>query len=306
MRNLSPIILFVYNRPWHTEQTVQALQKNLLAAKSDLFIFSDGPKVENDENVKKVREYIKTIDGFKSETTIEREKNLGLANSVISGVTEIINKFGKVIVLEDDLVTSKYFLKFMNESLGFFKQREDVFSISGHNYPPSIMKIPKSYKHDIYLSYRFGSWGWATWIDRWNKVDWEIKDYEKFKNDKKLQKKFKRGGDDVPGLLKYQMDGKIDSWSIRFNYCHFVCDCYNVRPVKTLVENIGFDGSGVHCGNIKKLDDSLHDDFCPRLSNVLLNKKILNNFANVSKEPPTPCRYSLKRFFRKIIKKIVA
>ena len=297
----SPLILFVYNRLWHTEQTVEALKNNDLSGESNLFIFSDGPKVAGDENVKLVREYIKTISGFKSISIIERENNLGLADSVISGVSEIINKYGKVIVLEDDITTARFFLKFMNDSLEFFKDRSDVFSVSGHNHSSSIMKIPKSYKHDIYLSYRFGSWGWATWKDRWNKVDWEVKGYEKFNNNKELHKRFERGGIDAPELLKSQMEGKIDSWAIRFNYSHFIHDCYNVRPAKTLVKNIGFDGSGVHCEKNEKYQDVLDDSFNPMLYDIGLHKKILNNFAKVADRSP---KYSIKRFFKKIIKKV--
>lgn len=303
-KKLSPIILFVYNRPWHTEQTVEALKKNELASESDLFIFSDGPKIENDENVRKVREYIKTVDGFKSVKIIEREKNLGLANSVIAGVTEIVNKFGKVIVLEDDLVTSKYFLKFMNEALEFFKDREDIFSISGYSYPPSIMKIPGFYKHDVYLSYRFGSWGWASWIDRWNKVDWEIKDYEQFKKDNKMNADFNRGGSDMSDMLISQMEGKIDSWAIRFDYAHFKNNCYNIRPVKSLVKNIGFDGSGVHCGTADIFNDDMKNDFLPMLEDIKLNKNVIKSFYNVFQPPKSTARYSLSRFVLKLFKRL--
>ena len=147
---LAPIVLFVYNRPWHTQQTVEALQKNELAAESDLYIFADGPKTANDEKVNEVRKYIKTITGFKSVTIFEKEKNCGLANSVIAGVTEIINKFGEVIVVEDDIVTSKYFLKFINEALDFFANDPKIFSISGYTYSDKIMKIPKA-TNKIYI-----------------------------------------------------------------------------------------------------------------------------------------------------------
>jgi GT2 family glycosyltransferase len=118
MKKQAPIALFVYNRPWHTRQTVEALKKNELASESELFIYSDAPKNgKAKEKVKEVREYIKTIDGFKKVTIIERENNWGLADSIIDGVTKIVNEYGKIIVLEDDLVTSPYFLKFMNEAL---------------------------------------------------------------------------------------------------------------------------------------------------------------------------------------------
>jgi hypothetical protein len=246
--NLSPIILFVYNRPWHTEQTIAALKKNTIASNSTLYVFSDAAKKENDENVKKVREYIKTVVGFKSVIIIEREKNLGLANSVISGVTEIINKFGKAIVLEDDIITAPNFLQFMNDALDKYEGDKKIFSISGYNVP---MKCPAEYEKDVFLSYRYSSWGWATWIDRWEEADWDVKGWEEVFSDKSINKKFQRGGEDLQYIFKAQMNGTLNSWAIRWYYSHFRKDRFTVFPVRSLVENIGFDGTGVHCGNAK-------------------------------------------------------
>ena len=174
--NLAPIILFVYNRPEHTKKTVEALKSNLFASESLLFIFSDGYKNQNDKRaVEDVRKYISTISGFKEIKINLKDNNLGLANSVISGVTEVINKYDKAIVLEDDIITSKYFLKFMNEALDFYEEDKRIYSISGYNFP---IKIPESYQHKIYISPRPSSWGWATWKDRWEKVDWNISDFD--------------------------------------------------------------------------------------------------------------------------------
>ena len=160
---LAPIVLFTYNRPLHTKQTVQALQKNYLASESELYIYSDGPKDKNaTEKVREVREYIKSIDGFKKVTIFERDKNLGLANNIISGVTKIVNEYGKIIVLEDDIVTSKYFLKFMNEALEIYMNEKKVWHISGWNYP-----LDKDGLGDIFLWRGMNCWGWATWSDRW-------------------------------------------------------------------------------------------------------------------------------------------
>src|SRR3972149_4549324 len=132
----APIALFVYNRPWHTKQTIEALQKNILARRSKIIIFSDGPKTESHQNlVSDVRRYIETIDGFAHITLIKREQNLGLANSIISGVTEIVNRYGRVIVLEDDLITSPYFLQFMNTALNIYADTETVGGINGFMYP---------------------------------------------------------------------------------------------------------------------------------------------------------------------------
>ncbi len=303
--SLAPIILFVYNRPWHTQQTVEALQKNDLSSESDLYIFADGPKVnatdEQKEKIKQVREYIHKISGFKSVTICEKETNCGLANSVIAGVSKIINKFGKAIVVEDDLVTSKYFLRFMNEALDFFENDDQIFSVSGYNYPAKTMEIQKNYKHDLYLSYRHASWGWATWKNRWNTIDWEVVDFKKFSENTKLQKAFNRGGADMSGMLKAQMEGKIDSWAIRFDYSMFKQNKFNIRPVKSLVTNVGLDSSGTHTGADEKLITTLDDDWMPQIETVKSNKKILKNFRKVFDPPP---RYSLKRFIRKIWKRL--
>jgi hypothetical protein len=302
---LAPIILFVYNRPWHTQQTVEALQKNELATDSELFIFADGSKAnateEQKEKIRQVREYINRINGFKSVKIYEKEKNCGLANSVIAGVTEIINKFGKAIVVEDDLVTSRYFLRFMNEALDFFENDDRIFSVSGYTFPSKTMNIPANYKKDIYLSYRHGSWGWGTWKNRWNSVNWEVADFKEFSHSRKSQEAFHRGGADVSGMLKAQVEGKIDSWAIRFDYSLFKQNKFNIRPVKSLVINVGLDNSGTHTGADEKLVTILDDNWLPRIETVKPNKKILKNFRRVFDPPP---RYSLKRFIGKVLKRL--
>ena len=217
--NLAPIVLFVYNRPWHTRQTVEALRKNDLAIESNLIIYSDGPKNELvEQSVNEVRHYIKSIHGFKSIEIIERDQNLGLANSIISGVTEVINKFKKVIVLEDDLISSTQFLLFINQALAQYKDENKILSVSGYSYP---INIPINYKYDGYCSYRSMSWSWGTWQNRWQKADWEVKDFNDFVDNKERQKTFNRGGDDLSDLLISQVERGINSWSIIWDYTHF-------------------------------------------------------------------------------------
>ena len=283
---LSPIILFVYNRPWHTRQTIEALQRNELADQSELFIFSDGLK--NDEakiKVEEVKYYIGDIKGFKKVAIIKRESNHGLAKSIINGVTEIINEYKKVVVLEDDLITSPYFLGYMNKALEFYTDKKEIMSISGYNHPPSLMKFPENSPYDVYLNYRNSSWGWATRKDRWERIDWEIQDYNEFKSNKKKQKEFARAGDDMPGMLKAQMENKIDSWAIRFSYAHFKNDCYSVCPVKSYVNNIGHDGSGAHCPKTDKylnnLSGATKNPYF--VANISINNEIVKKFRNVYK-----------------------
>jgi len=283
---LSPIIVFTYNRPWHTRQTIEALQKNEFAGDSEIFIYSDAP--QNEQAVKKVsdvRNYIKTIDHFRKVTIIERDRNLGLANSIIDGVAKIVNEYGRVIVLEDDLVTSPFFLKYMNEALNYYQNYSIIFSITGYNNPSISMRIPKDYKQDIYFNPRNSSWGWATWRDRWNKADWDVKDYQQFTLDKAAQKRFERGGDDLTDMLKAQMERRINSWAIRWTYTHFKNDGLCVYPMLSFVENIGLDGSGIHCGldsSQKFSNRSLSMNNNIQFSrDIQVNEKIMNEFRKI-------------------------
>ena len=161
--NYAPIVLFTYNRLLHTRKTVESLQNNELANKSNLFIFSDGPKNEKDQVIiKDIRNYLKKIKGFKKIEIIEREKNFGLANNIIDGVTKIVNEYGKIIVLEDDILTNQYFLKFMNEALEFYEKEEKVMHISGYMYPIDSKELP-----DTFFIKPTTCWGWATWKRAW-------------------------------------------------------------------------------------------------------------------------------------------
>lgn len=295
---LSPIALFVYNRLWHTQQTVEALKKNELAETSELFVFSDGPKSEADkEKVLAVRKYIKTILGFKSVNIVEREQNLGLANSIITGVTEIVNRYGKIIVMEDDLVTSPYFLTFMNNALTFYKDNPRIFTVTGYSFP---VKIPKDYHHPVYLSYRHSSWGWGTWKENWVNVDWDVKNFYEFFKNRRAIKTFNRGGNDLADMLSDQFLGKIDSWSIRFDYHCFRYDGLCLLPVKSLVKNIGFDGSGIHCGMSDKYEIELPIEFGKNIEftdNIHVDQRII-------KEIKKKFNYYLLRRIRKIISKL--
>ena len=244
-RELAPVIMFVYNRLDSVEQTIENLKRNELAEQAELFIFSDAAKKESQvENVSLVRNYIHKIDGFKSVHIIEAEKNKGLAKSVITGVTEIINEKGKVIVVEDDLITLPQFLTFMNDALDFYEDEKKIWSISGYQFP---FELPETYTKSVYVAYRSSSWGWATWKDRWETIDWEVKDYSSYKYNPLRIAKFCKGGTDLDKMLRYQMQGKIDSWAIRWCYNQCKQDKYTIYPVKSLVNNIGTDGRGTHC-----------------------------------------------------------
>ncbi len=278
---LAPVLLFVYNRPRHTERTLNELRKNELAGQSDLTIYCDGPRLKQDRSsVEETREIVRSVTGFKTVEVVERDQNMGLAGSIIKGVSDIIEDLGKVIVLEDDLVTSPCFLTFMNNALDRYENTENVFSVSGYNLPPSVMRFPRSYTDDVYFNPRNSSWGWATWRDRWAQADWEAFDTARLMNDPKMRKEFNLGGDDLTDMLIAQKEGRIDSWSIRWTLSHFMNNALSVYPVFSYVDNIGLDGSGVHC----RADDSQRVDLSRARrevrfpENAKVNKAVMRAF----------------------------
>lgn len=249
--NLAPIALFVYNRPWHTQQTIEALKKNILAPESDLIIFSDGPKdsTESRESVFKLREYLKTISGFKSVKIVAREENYGLAKSIINGVTEVVNEYSRIIVLEDDMITSKYFLQYMNEALNLYEYEDKVISVHAYIYPVKKL-LPETY-----FLRGADCWGWATWKRGWDLFESDGKKLLKELVDRKLIKKFDFNGSyPYTQMLHDQIAGKNNSWAIRWYASAFLKDKLTLYPGKSLINNIGFDGSGTHCRGMNKID----------------------------------------------------
>jgi hypothetical protein len=237
---LAPVVLFTYQRLDTLQQTVEALKLNYLAAESDLYIYSDAAKgVDDQEAIDCVRDYIKSIHGFKTITIHESDSNKGLASSIIEGVNDILKTHGAVIVVEDDLVSSPNFLNYMNASLHFYKEESKVFSIAGYSLP---IKNCQS-EFDVYFTSRSSSWGWATWKDRWEGIDWEVKDYSSFKNNSVARQNFNKMGSDMSKMLNSQMSGGINSWAIRWCYHQFKNNLYSVHPFVSKIRNIGFNSS---------------------------------------------------------------
>ncbi len=244
---LAPVIVFAYNRKKHLQQVLDALEHSDLSEQSCLYVFSDGPKREkNIQEVQEVRYFLQEYQkksNFQEVTIIEAPHNKGLAKSIIEGVTNIINEYGKAIIVEDDTIVAPYFLKYMNEALDFYREKQNIFSIGGLALP---MDLPKGYKFDIIKTQRVTSMCWATWKDRWNTIDWSMPDYKKFRFNIKARKQFNRWGMDRSNMLDDQMNGRINSWAIRFDYHMWKLGTYNIIPKKTLVNNAGFDGTGTH------------------------------------------------------------
>lgn len=300
---LAPIVLFVYNRPFHTEQTLFALQKNNLAAQSILYIYCDGPKEnaseESIKNIKKVRQIVKDKQWCKEVFIVESEQNKGLADSIQKGVSEIIKKHGRAIVMEDDLITSPVFLSYMNKALNYYESRKSVFSIGGYNMPSNMMQIPDDYDYDVYVCLRNDSWGWATWEDRWNQVDWSVSQYQSMLNNPQLQEAFNRGGDDVFEMLQMQQSAKLNIWSIQFTMAHFVNHAVSIIPTVSYVDNVGLDGSGENCGTHLSLRNNfLNTNENIRFLDILYeDKRIINAFYNAN------CRKK-RPMWQKLINKI--
>ena len=268
----APIVLFVYNRPWHTLQTLEAIAKNELADKSTLYIFSDGVKSNTSEielkKIEEVRDILQRKQWCEKVHIIERKDNIGLANSVISGVSDVINKHKKVIVLEDDIITSSYFLRFMNSSLNFYEKKEKVMQVSGFQYT-----IDGLVKNKVYLHRRTTSWGWATWSRSWKFFIEDINTIlKRFSNKDKYIFNID-GTVDRYRMLLDQKDKKIDSWAIRWAASVHLNSGLVVWPEQGLVKNIGFDGSGVHCEEtqITKIN------FIEKDIQFVFSKKILEN-----------------------------
>ena len=240
-----PVIIFVYNRPQHTRETVEALLKNDLADQSDLTVFSDAAKNSGAaQQVQEVRDYLKTITGFKSVRIVEREENWGLAKSIIQGVTEVVNQYGKVIVLEDDIVTSPAFLQFMNQALNFYEEQKRIWHVSGWSYP-----IETEGLDDVFLWRAMNCWGWATWADRWQYFkknptalieNWSAEEKNRFALD---------GSNSFWKQVEANAEGKIDTWAIFWAATIFQNSGLCLNPAVSYSDNIGHDGSGVHCGS---------------------------------------------------------
>jgi len=255
----APIILFVYNRLNHTKQLVESLKANVGCEQHDFYIYSDGPakslgsQEDQTKSVEEVRSYIKTIDGFASVHIIEREKNVGLAGNVIDGVTTVVNKYGTVIVLEDDLVLSPYFLQFMQDALDTYKDEEKVGHIQACDFTQNP-QLP-----DTFFINWTGSWGWATWARAWKQyhIDGQYLLDQLVKRRLTYQFNFD-GTYSYTKMLRKQIKGKNSSWAIRWYASLFLSDMLALNVGHALVQNKGFDGTGTHCGGGELYASSLY------------------------------------------------
>ena len=256
--NPAPVIVFTYKRTDTLKKLIASLLTNGLASETVLYLFSDGPKNNEDvEIVNEVRDYVKTIAGFKQIKYAFSNDNLGLAVSIISGVSKVFLTADAAIILEDDLMVTPNFLIFMNQALERYQSEKNAFSVSGYSFNLGTSKIRGD---DCYFLNRGWSWGWATWKDRWDNIDWVVGDYNNFSNDKKLKAMFNRGGSDLTAMLKKQMTGKLDSWAIRWFYAQFKLAGLTLYPIKSKIINNGFDERATHTTGSKGRYIPLLDD----------------------------------------------
>jgi len=293
----APIALFAYDRPGHLERALASLAANRRATESDLYLFSDGPKGESDAGrVAVVRRILRAVNGFKRIELIEKERNEGLAISIIGGVSAVMKEHGAVIVLEDDLEVAPQFLTYMNEALEFYRGDARIFSVSGYTLP---IVLPEGYPHEVFLLPRCSSWGWATWRDRWEQVDWEVRD-RGLLSDPAVRDAFDAGGSDLSDMLKLWLDGKLDSWAIRFNWTHFRRGAFSVVPAVSQVRSTGCDGSGVHVGRTGRYEVRLDGGTrTPRLEKGIVPDEAI--LAAVRRFFDNSLRRRVRRFFRKVI-----
>lgn len=270
--NLAPISISTYSRIWHLKQTIESLQKNKLAQESILYIFSDAPKEGDEEIVKKLREYIHTIDGFKEVKIVEQKEN-NIKKNMHDARTIPLKEFGKMIRMEDDNIVSTSFLQFMNNGLDFYKDNKKIIAISGYNVPA---KFPESYKHDYYKSESFNGWGFATWEDRGflDIIEYNGQ-YSELMKDKKLYKKIKEKRPTLISPLKRIYEGTLNAGDYKITFHMIKNNLYTIKPIRSLVDNIGHDGSGVHCGiNTKYTNEILNNRIIKFENNIKYNPEI--------------------------------
>lgn len=278
MMDYAPVAMFVYNRADHFKEVFDALSRCPEATQTELFIFSDGAKNEGGEKkVEEVRQAVReklASACFKKVECIESPVNKGLAASIIGGVSDILDKYGKVIVLEDDCVPSPHLLTFFNRALDFYENDKTVGSVAG--FTPK-MKFPEDYTADVFGSYRSCSWGWATWKRSWENVDWELKDFGKFCRNRRAVQRFDSGGTDRFARLYRQTKGNGTSWSVRFGMHLAQKKLMTVYPKYSYISNIGCDESGVHSKSEDAAEMSVDLSKAisdPKMSTVSIDKRV--------------------------------
>jgi acetyltransferase-like isoleucine patch superfamily enzyme len=299
---LAPIVLFVFDRPQHTLKTLEALSKNIYAKDSNLYVFCDGPKINASltqlANIDEVYAIVNSKPWCKNVKIIKRKDNLGLANSIISGISQIVKKYGKVIVLEDDIVTTTGFLKFMNEALLKYQDNEKVMQVSGYIYPANINKEQST----VFLRI-LSCWGWGTWDTAWQHYNHDV-DYliNRISTNKKVIKRFNINGDaDFYKQLLNNQNSTIYTWAVRWYASWFLKDGLCLYPTKSLVENIGHDGTGIHCTATERYKNEVVNELTVDTIALKEDKKLKSEVNEFYKQHYNASKVSLLQHAKQII-----
>jgi len=276
-RTETGVSLFVYNRPGHTKRTLQGLKNNRIGK---LYVFCDGPKGKSDgRKVEEVRSIVASVDWCETEI-VTHDENIGLAESIVFGLDYVLSRNARAIVLEDDCVPAGGFVGFMERCFSRYENVKRIMSVSGYSPP---IKIPRNYPYDIYFSYRSSSWGWGTWKDRWRRFDRDPSITDRLNVSSSFRDRLDRAGRDLYPMLESQLDGKIDSWSIFWTTNIVEANGLCINPVISRINNIGVDGSGVHCRSsdryVVRLENGIREDleFPPQ---VMVDKRITGRLGD--------------------------
>ncbi len=303
MKKLAPVVLFVYNRPKHTLRTLQALQKNPEASQTDLFIFCDGAKPNASnitlEKIDKVRKIIRTEKWCQNVIIFEEQTNKGLAQSIIEGVTKIITKYQKIIVLEDDIQTSPAFLKFMNQALDFYEKQEKVMHISGYMFPVKV-QLP-----DTFFFNTASCWGWATWQRAWQYFNSDAQFLLNEIEAQNLSYQFAvEGTSDHLNQLKANVNGTLKTWAVKWYASIFLEQGLCLHPNISFTQNIGQDSTGVHSGStnyyqIPMLATEVNLEKIPLEESQTARNAVRKFWEN---QPKATLSYRIKSKIKKIIR----
>lgn len=301
---MTSITLFTYARPDHTRRTVDALLRNPSVNGHDLIVYSDAPRTpDKAQAVAAVRAYLQTITGFNSVTIHHRLHNFGLAKSIIEGVTEVLTRYERIIVLEDDMVTSPHFLSYMNEALDRFADDDRVISVHGYVYP-----VQQALPEAFFLR-GADCWGWATWRRGWMLFNPDGKALLNELERRKLIRKFNYNNSyNYKKMLQMQIEGKNDSWAIRWYASAFLAGKLTLYPGRSLVHNIGNDSSGTHCGS-----NSTHDAELSNSSITLSGIEGVNHselgfsaFERFFRQSKPTMRSKVRHRFKQALRKVFA
>lgn len=283
--NIVPVLLIVFNRPEHTQKTLESL---LVQRPSELYVFQDGPRENNIcdlENCQLVRNVIEEqLQNLSYDITVHKyysDINRGCRDAIIYAITSVLEVHESVVIVEDDIITSPAFLIYMNKALDYYKNNMSVHSISGYSPSPDRFEIYDAYCYDVFASPRLFGWGWGTWRSRWFAVDWSMSYYDEFISNSAQIEAFNRGGDDMTAMLIDEKEGRSSAWDVQFVFDQFKKHAVSIVPCVSYTKNIGCDGTGTHCGVVQNKECELSQKTVLRWLDILyFDKRIINLLHN--------------------------